>query len=141
MRAASTGRPNVSAWSMLIPASSSSERLNPTAGVIRFVSTEYTGRGGRRRFHGRFVEISKNCCQSRLPHILASSPFLPALLHQMRSARIRSLLRFLHPDGLYRGAPPSVAQVFRPEARPGPSTPSLPKYSYTWESDCRPQYP
>ena len=91
MRAASTGKPSCSAWSMLMPASSSSERLKPAAGVIRLRSTEYTGRGGRRRFHGR-LDISKYCCQSRLPHMVAPLPgvrsFSPT---QMHSLPIRSL--------------------------------------------------
>src|ERR1700680_1384293 len=56
---------------MLIPASSSSERLNPTAGSARFVPLGYTGRGGRRRAQG-LLAIAKNWCQSFLSHIARS---------------------------------------------------------------------
>jgi|SRR5580692_1644459 hypothetical protein len=68
MRTASTGRPRRSAASMLIPASSSSDKLNPIAGSTRLAPLGYTGRGGRRRCQG-LLAIAKNWCQSFLSHI------------------------------------------------------------------------
>src|SRR3989442_6002601 len=70
-RLASTGRPRRSACSIFIPASSSSERLKPTAGNTRFAPLGYTGRGGRWRRQGCRA-ILKNSCQSRLSHIALS---------------------------------------------------------------------
>src|ERR1700686_496900 len=56
---------------MLMPASSSSDRLNPTAGRKSFAPLGYTGRGGRRRCQG-LLAIAKNWCQSFLSHIARS---------------------------------------------------------------------
>jgi hypothetical protein len=73
IRAASTGTPSRSATRALIPASSSSERLNPTTGRTRLAPEGATGRGGGCRCQLP-CPISKNCSQSCLSHIARPFP-------------------------------------------------------------------
>src|SRR6266481_3250586 len=94
-RPASTGSPRISACSMLMPASSSSARLYPSAGVKRRPERS-SGRGGRWVCQ-RFLTISKKSSQSLRFH-MKFLPNAPGSEIWMRHLCLRSLAIFNRPE-------------------------------------------